>query len=560
MRQVFILTCTLQLETFLTLFYRLKVNFKLKAEESVGRELMRSFMKRWLPAADAMLELIVVHLPSPQVAQRYRVSNLYEGPLDDPVAVGISECDQNAPLMIYISKMISDPNDKSKFFALGRVFSGTAESGMQIRIMGPDYTPGSDRDLFVKNLRRCMCMIGSQPMALDRVPCGNVIALSGIDKYLLKSGSISTYKEAHKIKCMKFSVSPVVRVAIHPTNPADLPKFIEGLKRLSRSDPLIRCEPEKGKYIIAGAGDLHLETCLRDLENTYAKVPIRKSEPSVAYKETVTELSSQVCMAKSNNKHNRIYMTAEPLNEKFCQDIENGKIMLNQDVKERARYLHDEHGFDLTDARKIWAFGPNQFDSNILIDVTKGVASSGDVTDSICAGFQWGSAEGILCEENLRGVRFNLVDLMYHSDQAHRKGVQLMPTARRAMMAALLTANPRLVEPIYVLDIQCPDQCMGAVYTILDKKRSEIVDVKRIDNTLLNNVKAYLPVNESSGFTAELQGATSGKAFMQMAFDHWQLLPGDPFDPESKAGKICQQIRRDKNLRTNMPIIEDYLN
>jgi elongation factor 2 len=141
-------------------------------------------------------------------------------------------------------------------------------------------------------------------------------------------------------------------VAVQPSNPVDLPKFIEGLKRLCKSDQLVQCETDKGQYVIAGAGELHLETCLRDLEKVYARVPIKKSQPIVKYKETVDRLSDQECLAKTANKLNR--MTAQPLSTEFCQDIENNKISLNQDVKDRAKYLQSNHGFDLNEAKKIW--------------------------------------------------------------------------------------------------------------------------------------------------------------------------------------------------------------
>lgn len=542
---------------------KLDIDLKIKSEDRDllhGRELMQFTMKKWLPAADAMLELIVNHLPSPLVAQRYRCNYLYEGPLDDLAAIGIRECDRNACLMIYISKQIPDNNDKSKFFAFGRVFSGTAEPGMKVRIMGPNYKQNDpdSNDLFLKNLTRCVCMIGNQPVSFDKVPCGNIIALSGVDKYLAKSGTITNYDLAYSIKCMKFTVSPVVRCAVEPENPSDLNKFLEGLKRLCRSDQLVQCEIDNGQHVIAGAGELHLEICLRDLEKLYAKVPIRKSNPIVKYKETVTAQSNQNCLGKTPNKLNRIYMTAEPLSEKFCTDIEEGKITLNQDAKQRAKYLVEEHGFDVNESKKIWCFGPNQFDSNILVDVTKGVASSNDVTDTIVAGFQWGSAEGVVCNESLRGVRFNLTDLEYHPDPAHRKGAQLIPTVRRVMMSSMLTAKPVLVEPVYLVEIQCPETTVGLVYKVLGKKRSQIVEESRISGTLLYNIKAYLPVNESSGFDAELREATSGKAFPQCSFHHWQILPGDPFDVSCKAGQICQQIRRMKNLN-DFPKLADYL-
>lgn len=250
-----------------------------------------------------------------------------------------------------------------------------------------------------------MCMVGQQPLSFDRIPCGNVIALAGLDKYLHKSGTISTYEHAHNIRTMKFTVSPVVRVAVDPVNAADLPKFLEGLKRLSRSDQLVQCTTDKGQYVIAGAGELHLDICLRDLEKTYARVPIKRSEPIVTYKETVGSVSSQACLAKSNNGHNRVWLSAEPLGEEFCRAVDEKKLTLNQDVRERAKYLHENHGFDLTEARKIWCFGPHQFDANMLVDVTRGVQMQPDVRDTLCAGFQWATEEGVLCQEEMRGVR-----------------------------------------------------------------------------------------------------------------------------------------------------------
>lgn len=93
---------------------------------------------------------------------------------------------------------------------------------------------------------------------------GNICGLVGVDQFLVKTGTISTFKDAHNMKVMKFSVSPVVRVAVEPKNPADLPKLVEGLKRLAKSDPMVQCIiEESGEHIIAGAGELHLEICLK---------------------------------------------------------------------------------------------------------------------------------------------------------------------------------------------------------------------------------------------------------------------------------------------------------
>merc|ERR1712014_422591 len=113
---------------------------------------------------------------------------------------------------------------------------------------------------------------------------------------ILKSGTLTTVEDAHNIADMKYSVSPVVKIAVKAKNASDLPKLVEGLRKLSKSDPLVVCTTEEsGEHVIAGCGELHVEICLKDLEEEYAKCPIKKGDPVVQYKETVTEESSQTC-------------------------------------------------------------------------------------------------------------------------------------------------------------------------------------------------------------------------------------------------------------------------
>jgi elongation factor 2 len=224
-----------KLEKLLT---TLKINLSSEEKELEGKQLLKTIMRKWLPAADMLLEMIVLHLPSPAVAQKYRVETLYEGPMDDECATAIKACDPNGPLMMYVSKMLPT-SDKGRFYAFGRVFSGIIKTGQKVRIMGPNYIPGKKEDLYVKNIQRTVLMMGRTTEPVDDCPCGNIIGLSGIDQFLVKSGTITTSEVAHNIKVMKFSVSPVVRVAVEPKNPADLPKLIEGLKRLVKLDSCV---------------------------------------------------------------------------------------------------------------------------------------------------------------------------------------------------------------------------------------------------------------------------------------------------------------------------------
>eukprot|EP00742_Colponemidia_sp_Colp-10_P027248 GILJ01033658.1.p1 GENE.GILJ01033658.1~~GILJ01033658.1.p1 ORF type:complete len:227 (-),score=18.41 GILJ01033658.1:56-736(-) len=184
-------------------------NLEVETEKHQKRLLLKAAMTKFLPAADALLEMIILHLPSPRVAQKYRVETLYEGPMDDDCANGIRNCDSNGPLMIYISKMVPT-TDKGRFYAFGRVFSGTCKTGQKVRIMGPNYEPGKKDDLYVKNIQRTVLMMGRYVESIESVPAGNTVGLVGVDQYLLKSGTISDHDLAHNIAVMKFSVSPVV--------------------------------------------------------------------------------------------------------------------------------------------------------------------------------------------------------------------------------------------------------------------------------------------------------------------------------------------------------------
>ncbi len=112
---------------------------------------------------------------------------------------------------------------------------------------------------------------------------------------------------------------------------------------MAKSDPMVQCViEESGEHIIAGAGELHLEICLKDLEEDHAQIPIKKSDPVVSYRETVSEESNQMCLSKSPNKHNRLFMKAVPMPEGLADDIDNVIILISLINYE---FKHDENRF-----------------------------------------------------------------------------------------------------------------------------------------------------------------------------------------------------------------------
>ncbi|VDN22688.1 unnamed protein product [Dibothriocephalus latus] len=448
------------------------LDVKLSSEENElpCKSMLKCIMHKWLPAGDCLLEMICIHLPSPVVSQKYRMELLYDGPHDDEAALGIKNCDPEAPLMMYISKMVPT-SDKGRFYALGRVFSGKVATGQKVRIMGANFVYGKKDELYEKTIQRTILMMGRYTEAIEDVPCGNICGLVGVDQFLI-------YTE------------------------------------------------ESGEHIIAGAGELHLEICLKDLEEDHACIPIKKSDPVVSYRETVTAHSSQQCLSKSANKHNRLYFRAEPIGEDLTNIIDEGTQFARMEPKERGRLLIDEHGWDATDTRKIWCFGPNGTGPNLVA---------------------------------MRGIRFNIEDVVLHADAIHRGGGQIMPTAKRCFLASQLTAAPMIMEPVYICEIQTPEEALGGIYSTLNKKRGVIFSEENTPGTPIYVVKAHLPVNESFGFTAELRANTGGRAFPQCQFDHWQLYPGDPLDPNSKSGQLVTAIRKRKGKPEAIPPLDNFV-
>eukprot|EP00850_Spirogloea_muscicola_P005152 SM000023S07608 [mRNA] locus=s23:471523:475978:- [translate_table: standard] len=508
---------------------KLNVTMKSEEKELVGKPLMKRIMQNWLPAQTALLEMMIWHLPSPATAQRYRVENLYEGPLDDIYANAIRNCDSTGPLMLYVSKMIP-ASDKGRFFAFGRVFAGKVSTGMKVRIMGPNYVPGQKKDLYVKSVQRTVIWMGKKQESVEDVPCGNTVAMVGLDQFITKNATLTNESatDAHPIRAMKFSVSPVVRVAVQCKVASDLPKLLLTKGTLTLQDDFMG-----GAEIIV-------------------------SDPVVSFRETVLEKSNHICMSKSANKHNRLYFEARPLEDGLAEAIDDGRIGPRDDPKVRSQILTSEFGWDKEVTKKIWCFGPDTTGPNMVVDMCKGVQYLNEIKDSVIAAMQWASKEGVLADENMRGVAFEVCDVVLHADAIHRGGGQVIPTARRVMYACQLTAKPRLLEPVYLVEIQAPEGALGGIYGVLNQKRGHVFEEMQRPGTPMYNVKAYLPVIESFGFSAQLRAATSGQAFPQCVFDHWEMLNSDPLEVGTQSATIVADIRKRKGLKPNVSPLSEY--
>jgi len=377
-----------------------KLNIKLSAEERelTGKNLLKVVMRSWLPAADALLEMAVTCLPSPVAAMKYRTEVLYQGPLDDKTAESMRNCDPSGPLLVFVSKHIPT-KDMTRFYSFGRVFSGTVCPGQKVFVMAADYEKGEKEGLHRTSIQRTLVMMADKAESVEMVPAGNTVALVGIDSVVSKAASITQAPESWPLVAMKYSVSPVVRCAITPKNPADIAKLVDGLRKLSIFETFVRISTAStGEHILECTGEFHLEICLKYLRDFVKGVELICSEPVVPFQETVLEESKQPCLAKSANKHNRLYCCAEPLSSSLLQDIDAGRITISSQEsssKNLAKLLTEKYGWDSAEARKIWCFGPGRSGSSsassqptsVVVDATKGIQDMIKIKDSVVAAF-----------------------------------------------------------------------------------------------------------------------------------------------------------------------------
>jgi elongation factor 2 len=255
-----------------------------------------------------------------------------------------------------------------------------------------------------------------------------------------------------------------------------------------------------------------------------------------------------VCLAKSGNKHNRLFVRAEPLADEVVADLESGAISMAADELCRSSLLVERHGWSRQDARRVIACGSGC----VLVNGTVGIDLT-PVLDMVVLAFEEVGRAGPLCGEALRGVRFIITDAKYHPDTPHRRADQIVPMARRAFQAAFLAAEPSLREPVFSIEVQLPDFCLKPLRAVLQKRGGKIVQDTVMAGTPLHVVEATLPVSCSFGFVGDLQGATSGHAFPNCSFSHWQRPDGDAYTPTSTAGRIVQAVRQRKGMKEEVP-------
>ncbi|KAH9397028.1 U5 small nuclear ribonucleoprotein component [Tyrophagus putrescentiae] len=501
------------------------------------RSLLKLVCSRFLGDFNCLIDMCVNVIPSPLENAKKKVQHIWRGSVDSPLGQAMITCDPEGPLMVHTTKLYSS-QDGTSFNVFGLVLSGTLHAKQTVKILGENYSSLDEEDSRIMPVGKLWIYEGRYSIEVNRIPAGNWVLIEGIDQPISKTSTIVSPQcdeELFIFSPLKFNTESVIKIAVEPVNPSELPKMLEGLRKCNKSYPLLATKVEEsGEHIILGTGELYLDCVMHDLRKMYSEIDIKVADPVVSFCETVVETSQIKCFAETANKKNKITMIAEPLEKGLAEDIENEVVQINWNRKKLGEFFQTKYDWDILAARSIWAFGPTQTGPNVLVDdtlpseVNKSLLNS--VRDSVVQGFQWASREGPLCEEPIRNVKFKILDAAISQEPAARGGGQIIPTARRVAYSAFLMATPRLMEPYNFVEVLAPADCVPSVYTVLAKRRGHITQDVPVPGSPLYTVKAFIPAIDSFGFETDLRTHTQGQAFCLSVFHHWQIVPGDPLD------------------------------
>ena len=486
------------------------------------------------PLADGILGMVVKHHPPPHVAQKYRVPKIWKGDLDSDIGKAILNCDDNGPAIMMIVNMQLDP--AAGPVAIGRLFSGTLKDGQLVNIID------TKREGRIQSVNFFM---GNQREMVGELSAGNIPALLGLAD--ARAGqTLSTVKGIDVFEGIKYVSEPVVQMAIEPKHPKDLPKLVETLKRLTIEDPnlVIKIDEESGETIIAGMGVLHLEIATSLIHD--AGLEIITSEPLINYRETVSAASEPI-MAKSPNRHNKIFMKVEPLEPEIAEMCRSGELSEMKDKKEMIKILRD-HGWEPDVAKKVMRFDSR---GNVMINGTKGVQFIDESSDSILTGFDDVMKEGPLAREQMRNCKFTFTHFVPHEDTAHRGLSQLGPASRRACLGSTILAKPVVLEPILGIEVRVPQDLVGNVASVISGKRGKVLDMQQ--KGIVNIVIGEVPASETFDLSQIMRGQTQGKAMWNTFFKSWSPIP------KSIAGTLIPDIRKRKGLSPDPPTADEFI-
>ncbi len=464
-------------------------------------------LQKSLPVYEAVFEMAINRVPNPREAQAYRIEEIWDGQVNSLIGRGLVECRDDGPTVFFVANQHPDGNAGS--IATGRLFSGKVVKGERLHLVDA---------LAEAVVNQVSVDMGQLREEVDWVSAGNLASLSLTGE--VKAGETlvdAAYKEDMvPFEGISYVSEPVVTLAVEPKNPKEIPLLLDALANLEIEDPNLKVamEKETGEYLLSGIGELHLEVAINELKNN-SGLNVAVSLPRVVYMESV-EVKGSVALAKSPNKQSSFWVQVMPDGREIEEEVSILSV--------------DEH-------------------RNALMDCCgKTDSLPENVLEALIGGFEYACKSGPLCGEPTRHLKVMLVDLQLGSQFSPD---EVMRGIGKAIFGSFLTAQPILFEPIYRISLTVSSELVSESTRILASKRGNVTSFEQ--KGLQTVISGYIPVSETFGFSKELRSATSGKAFWQFFFDHWEKMP------QKLSTQVVNDLRRRKGLSAELPKPEKFM-
>jgi elongation factor 2 len=485
------------------------------------------------PLSDVVLDMVCEHFPNPLDAQPRRIPRIWRGDDSSDIAESMRLVDEDGELVLMVTDIGIDPHAGE--IAAGRVFSGTIEKGQEL------YVSGTARQNRVQSVGIYM---GGEREEVEHVPAGNIAAVTGLKDAI--AGSTVSSVEMTPFESIEHISEPVITKSVEARNMDDLPKLIETLQQVAKEDPTIQVEinEETGEHLISGQGELHLEVIGQRIERNQG-IPINTGEPIVVYREAPQEASQEV-EGVSPNRHNKFYITVEPMSGAVVEEIQLGNVSMDMPELERREALQ-EAGMDKETSQNV----EDIHGTNILIDDTKGIQHLNETMELVVEGLEEALDDGPLAAEPVQGALVRLHDAKLHEDTIHRGPAQVIPAVREAVHRALIDGEIRLLEPIQDVRIDVPSEHMGSASGEIQGRRGRVDDMYQEGDLMV--IEGIAPVEEMIGFSSDIRSATEGRASWNTENAGFRVL-ADNLQRE-KIG----EIRERKGMKLELPPSIDYI-
>ena len=245
------------------------------------RPLLRLICSRYLGTFSGFVEMCVKYIPSPAVAARTKVEHIYTGPLESVMGEDMVNCDPNGQLVVHTTKQYPT-EDCTGFYVLGRVLSGTLHAHQSVRLLGENYSLSDEEDSRIVTVGRLWIHEARYKVEVNRVTAGSWVLIEGIDASVVKTSTIVSASTIHSdedlyiCRPLKFNTQSVIKIAVEPVNPSELPKMLDGLRKVNKSYPLLSTRVEEsGEHVVLGTGELYLDCVMHDLRKMYSEIDIK---------------------------------------------------------------------------------------------------------------------------------------------------------------------------------------------------------------------------------------------------------------------------------------------